>query len=80
MILVKQEVETEEMISDAAALKKALKFFDANFFNDSKVIMHSIFIYDLSSYSGMVFQGNTEMFLKTIILRNNYMPSILHSI
>ncbi|XP_078159815.1 amidase family protein isoform X2 [Carex rostrata] len=37
VILVKQEVETEEMISDAVALKKALKFFDAQFFNDSKV-------------------------------------------
>ncbi|KAJ4818822.1 Glutamyl-tRNA(Gln) amidotransferase subunit A [Rhynchospora pubera] len=37
VIPVPQEVETEEMISNATALKKALKFFDADFFNESKV-------------------------------------------
>lgn len=59
MILVRQEVETEEMISDATALKKALKFFDANFFNDSKVIVHHVFI-----YPGGTFRDNTQIFLK----------------
>jgi hypothetical protein len=65
VIPVKKEVETEDMISDAMALKKALKFFDAQFFDDSKVIVHHIlFISDLSMYPVVTFRDNIQMFLK----------------